>query len=163
MIDSPQQLVPRFMSKDWALIATVRSHPFLMSDNPLALQNLIERPNRGNLGLGVLGIEIYFPLSPVRALAIWCRSLTAAVLRPVKNPAHDDNANRDRAKVSELAVTLTTGRPLNYAKENVENFNSLQVSGSERFLFSCADEFEFAREMLAAHPSLVSGPRIRTH
>jgi len=167
MVEASETFAPHFLSKDWALAATTRQHPFVVSDNPLALQNLIERPHRGNLGLGVPGIEIYLPLSPVRALAIWCRSLTGLVLQAAAErrgqPASSGSADLDQAKVSDLSVALSSGKPLTYSTENVSNFNSLQIAGSERYLFSCVNEFDLAREMLETHPHLKQGPRMHAH
>ena len=168
MVDAPKALAHHFLSKDWALAATTRIDPFVTSDNPLALQNVIDRPHRGNLGLGVPGIEIYLPLSPVRALAMWCRSLTGAVLQA--SAAHPGRSRHDSGGVGhgpegviELAEALSTGRPLAYSRENVENFNSLQIARSERYVFSFTNDFELAKEMLEAHPSLRAGPRMEAH
>ena len=43
--------------------------------------------------------------------------------------------------------------------ENVENFNSLQVIEAERFVFSCAGNFELIKDMLRTNPELKNGPR----
>ena len=167
MVEAPGAFAPHFLSKDWVLAATTRKDPFVISDNPLGLQNLIDRPHRGNLGLTVPGIEIYLPISPVRALAIWCRSLTGAVLQAAaehrQRATQRGGAEHNPAGVVELEAALSTGRPLTYSKENVENFNSLQVAGSERYVFSFVNEFDLARDMVAAHPSLRAGPRVQAH
>jgi hypothetical protein len=167
MVDAPKALAHHFLSKDWALAATTRMHPFVTSDNPLALQNVIDRPHRGNLGLAVPGIEIYLPLSPIRALAMWCRSLTGSVLQAsAEHPErfrHDSGGSRAPEGVIGLADALSTDRPLAYSAENVENFNSLQIARSERYVFSFTNDFELAKEMLGAQPSLRAGPRLEAH
>jgi len=143
---------------------TSRKHPFLLSDNPLARQNLIDRPNRGNLGLKTPGIEIYLPLSPTRALAMWCPTLTELVHRGAHSLMTTPNSIRagranDPAGLITMSKALLSGDPVQYSHANVENFNSLQVIWSERYIFSSVNDFHLAKTMLADHPHLKQGPR----
>lgn len=152
------------MAKQWVLAATTRKHPFLVSDNPLTLQNMFDMSPGGNLGLAVRGIEIYFPLSPVRALAMWCPSLVGLVRQGAKTSRSfpqscaEKDLNHSEVLLS-LDEAINTGCPAVYNKENVENFNSLQIARSERYVFSSVNDFHLAQEMLQAHPSLQRGPR----
>ena len=158
---APETYATQFLNKDWVLAATTRKAPFLLSDNPLTRQNTIDRPNRGNLGLALPGIEIYFPLSPTRALAMWCPTLTETVHRGalafMKNTA--TRAGPDPHGVISMSDALLSGAPVEYSPANVENFNSLQVIWSERYIFSTTNDFQLAEAMLAEHPSLKNGPR----
>lgn len=70
--EAPNNYAAQFANKIWVLLKADRKHPFIIGDNPLALQNIIDMKPHGNIGLAVRGIEIYFPLSPTRALALWC-------------------------------------------------------------------------------------------
>lgn len=166
MLQAPRSFAQHFVSKDWVLAATTHKHPFVISDNPLALQNMIDRPHSGNLGLTMPGIEIYLPLSPVRALAMWCPTLTNNVRRisdeyqrgGIGFPGGGLNGPEGILALNEA---LSTGRPVAYSKENVENFNSLQIGRSERYVFSSANDFHLAREMLRSHPNLKRGPRMQ--
>lgn len=63
LISDAREFVPHFLDKDWVLLRGSRANPFYISDNPVALQNMRDSGPRGNLGLGVPGIEIYLPLS----------------------------------------------------------------------------------------------------
>ncbi len=153
VFNAPSTYAVHFLDKDWVLAATSRKHPFLLSDNPLTRQNMIERPHRGNLGLLTPGIEIYFPLSPTRALAMWCPTLSDLVHR-----AASDNGS-DPDGIVAISHALRSGKPVQYSAANVENFNSLQVVWSERYIFSTINDFRFAHEMLEDHPSLQRGPR----
>jgi hypothetical protein len=160
---APGDYAPSFLNKCWVLAATTRKAPFFVSDNPLARQNMVDRPNRGNLGLNVLGIEIYLPLSPTRALAMWCPSLVEAVHREaasarVRRGPSGHIVNPQGAV--EMSDALLNGGPVHYSAANVENFNSLQVAWSERYIFSTIDDFSLAQTMLAAQPSFVQGPRM---
>ena len=164
IVKAPSEFAPHFVSKQWVLAATTRKHPFVISDNPLTLQNMVDMSPRGNLGLAIEGIEIYFPLSPVRALAMWCPSIVDMVRRGAEKlrrlPLGLAKASvRDPDGLWALDEAIHTGHALTYNKENVLNFNSLQVARSERYVFSCVNDFGLAREMLESHPNLRRGPR----
>lgn len=171
MMNAPKDFGPHFLSKDWLLIATTRKAPFVIGDNPLALQNAIDMGPYGNLGLAVMGIEIYLPLSPVRALAMWCPSHKktvldgAATLRQLRAVAPHliSEKIRDPEGIERLESALADGTPLQYSLENVRNFNSLQVRYAERFIFSCVPDFDLAHEMVNSHPSLRTGMRMQSN
>ena len=164
IVKAPSEFAPHFVTKQWVLAATTRKHPFVISDNPLILQNMVDMSPRGNLGLAVEGIEIYFPLSPVRALAIWCPSIVDMVRRGAEKLRRLPSA-LPKAGISDpdgllaLDEAIRTGHALAYNKDNVLNFNSLQIARSERYVFSCVNDFELAAEMLKSHPNLRQGPR----
>lgn len=154
---APETYAAHFLNKDWVLAATSRKHPFLLSDNPLTRQNMIDRPNRGNLGLKTQGIEIYFPLSPTRALAMWCSSLTNVVHQSAQTLKRTMSSEAE--EIIAMSDALLSGRPVQYSNLNVENFNSLQVIWSERYIFSTSNDFSLPESMIGDHPSLKKGPR----
>lgn len=157
ILGAPEMFAEHFVSKHWVLAATDSNYPFQISDNPLTRQNMIERPLRGNLGLTTPGIEIYLPLAPTRALAMWCTSITVPILE------REEELRKVAPGYAEaLAEAIRTGNPLPYAAENVENFNSLQVWQAERYVFSSRDDFALAQDMVTASAKLRTGPRIRT-
>lgn len=84
---------------------------------------------------------------------MWCPSLKGLVLVARRASAEA------QALAAELSEALTTGHPLSFSRENVENLNSLQVANSERYLFSSSDDFDLVRQMLDEHPELGTGPR----
>lgn len=162
---APETYAAQFLNKDWVLAATTRKAPFLLSDNPLTRQNMIDRPDRGNLGLALRGIEIYFPLSPTRALAMWCPTLTETVHRgalALMSRTGFTATLPDPNGVISMSDALLNGAPVLYSPANVENFNSLQVIWSERYIFSTANDFQLAEAMLSEHPNLKKGPRPTT-
>lgn len=162
---APETYAAQFLNKDWVLAATTRKAPFLLSDNPLTRQNMIDRPDRGNLGLALPGIEIYFPLSPTRALAMWCPTFTETVHRgalALMSRTGFTATLPDPNGVISMSDALLNGAPVLYAPANVENFNSLQVIWSERYIFSTANDFQLAEAMLSEHPNLKKGPRPTT-
>ena len=153
IFDAPATYAANFLDKDWLLGATSRKHPFYLSDNPLTRQNMADRPN---LGLRTPGIEIYLPLSPTRALVMWCPTLIDLAHRGA-GPTADSS---DPAGVIAMSDALLSGKPVQYSVANVENFNSLQVIWSERYVFSTSNDFQLAEKMLGEHPSLKNGPRL---
>ncbi len=159
MVQAPRMFAPHLVSKHWLLAATARKHPFILGDNPLTRQNMDDMSPQGNLGLFVRGIEIYFPLSPVRALAIWCPSLVDMVQQAARVVQSVSGSDHLRGAVLAINDAIHTGRPLMYKKENVENFNSLQVAWSERYLFSSINDFQLVRDMLRSNPNMKRGPR----
>src|SRR4029453_17497765 len=76
MLAEPNEIPIHILDKTWLLFETDAATPFYISDNPVAMQNLVERrgPGRGNLGLSVRGIEIYLPISSLMTLGFFCRS-----------------------------------------------------------------------------------------
>ena len=171
MMRAPKDYAIHFAGKDWLLLKTDRKRPFVIGDNPLALQNMIDMEPLGNLGLAVKGIEIYFPLSPTRALAMWCPSLKKMCQQALGGTWYLPRFtrkmfakyNKYTSGLEEVLVALETGNPLLYKHENVTNFNSLQIAHAERYVFSCIDDFSLIHEMLAHHLELRTGPRIRSN
>ena len=65
-----------------------------------------------------------------------------------------------KRRIASCLEALQTGEPLRSNPENVEFFNSLQVSTAERFVFSSNDNFSIVKEMIRANPELRHGRRI---
>lgn len=160
VLEAPSIYADQFLNKDWVLIATSAEHPFLLGDNPLTRQNSNERDHRGKLGLTTPGIEIYLPLSSTRALAMWCPTLTDFIHHRARSVSSElkDGARGPDVFVA-MSNSLSNCRPLQYSPANVENFNSLQIAWSERYIFSSSNDFELARTMIKDQPQLKYGPR----
>ncbi len=150
-----KQLTPYFVEKSWVLYETDSKHPFFIGDNPVAMHNTIERPHRGNLGLGVVGIEVYLPLSSTLQLAFLCPTIEQNARTAVPFSEVSPLARR----VSNLAHSLESGIPLQMKPENVVFQNSLQVSNASRYVYCCINEFDLAVEMVRTHPENRFSPR----
>jgi len=166
LMEAPRKLGPYFAEKVWHLVATNRARPFIIGDNPLAMHNAEDTKPGAHLGLGVRSIQLFFPLSPTRGLAMWCPDLATEFtsadekleyLRREAPHRLDEFPHADL--VGPLAHSLKTGEALEYAPENVLHFNSLQVSNAERYVFSSSADFELPREMVTSHPHLRKGRR----
>lgn len=164
LVHAPETFGPHFLNKTWFLAATPSSHPFWLSDNPIALQNHTDMRPYGNLGLAVKGIQIYLPLSSTRALAMWCDSLReqfGQAARTLRSPVGKSISGdlKDPAGILAIDQALSSGGILSYKPEHVINLNSLQVGRSERYVVSAHSDFSLAEEMIADHPSIRYGPR----
>jgi hypothetical protein len=165
--NAPKDYGPALLEKDWLLIATEEKHPFLMGDHPFAMVNDVDLPGRGNLGITCEGIQIYLPLSPTLALALWCPSLQQQLLlfvEKMKGKRMASELSEADRKASRQAVeivdAINKGVPLMYELENALRFNSLQVIHAERFVFSNQKEFPLVRDMVEKDPLLRRGRRM---
>ena len=73
-------LAKHFINKEIRLLKAPDYEEFYISDHPITLYNHFPRDGRGNLGLGLRGIEIQFPISPKLCLDFFC-SETVSRLR----------------------------------------------------------------------------------
>lgn len=165
ILDAPKMFGPHFLDKAWILAKTTNNHPFIISDNPISLQNQIDMGPYGNLGLAVRGIEVYLPLSSTRALAMWCPSLVSQIMKSAETLRRIPKAILEKKfgnseGILAIDTAVRTGSTLMYEPQHVINFNALQVSRSERYLFSIKNEFSLAEKMISDHPQLRVGPRL---
>lgn len=165
----PHKLAPILLEKEWCLHKTTLDDPFLIGDSPVALQNIIDAGPRGNLGLKCYGIEIYLPLSNTLTLALLCPDLLDEIRTQIEKL-------RQRARVSvikrkmykeALADAMRVLEPFDGSKpylcrpENVENLNSLQVRGAERFVYCGTGRFDLVTDMIAKGQAQRHGPRMQ--
>jgi Protein of unknown function (DUF4238) len=161
MVESCGEFAKHFLNKEWLLVSTVGKIPFIISDNPITKQNANESRLRGNLGLASIGIELYFPISPTRAIAMWCPT----IMKNLREKAHQLRnqpykfRSHDETEVVSFAESIERGKPPVFSAESVENFNSLQVVFSERYIFSSSEDFYLARQMITSRPDIRTGPR----
>jgi len=168
ILDAPKHFGPLLAAKDWVLLQTDRKHPYLIGDHPLAMHNMIDHGLRGNLGLKVEGIEIYFPISPQLSLALWCPSHREALMSGIsrltemseKQPWLAERFTGPWASAVQMMEAITRGTPLPSQPENVLFFNSLQICTAERFVFSSNPDFSLAEDMIAKNPELRHGRRL---
>lgn len=164
MIDAPQNLSPALIAKDWLLMRSDAQCPYLIGDHPLVMHNSRSFGLRGNLGLNVQGIEIYFPLSPQLTLGMMCeshcRDFENGLQRLSEKDRQDPSLQKGLSIALEFIGAVQSGQPTTMAAENVEFLNSLQVARAERFLFSGNGDFSIAERMIAENPQLRRGARI---
>ena len=142
--------VPEFakllQEKVWSLCEAPTNVPYVISDNPVARHNMIDRWPRGNLGLRNDGIEVYMPLSPKFAIHAVCPKLATAALLTSELAAKYSHALEDRT-------------PMLHAPENAEFVNSLQVIWAERFVYARErTNLDLPIDMLRTNQELKDGP-----
>lgn len=164
LADAPKY-APLLEVKSWILFRNLTPIPFMVSDNPVTLQN--QRPDklRGNLGLGVPGIEIYLPLNSELTLSMICPSYESASRFGLAAAAVDPKLARakgiDVTGLRQILTGMESGTPVECSPEHVMNLNSLQVRHAERFLYAANNKpFELAKEMISDDDGYRSGPRI---
>jgi len=134
----------RVLAKRWWMLQRgPDSTPFYISDNPVAMVNYLE-PRA--LKIDHPGVEIYLPISWQYTLYIVSDMVAMALLAGVAPEA--------RAQ----AEAMRTGRADQFAPENVEHQNSLQVQHASRFVISSTNDFTVAREMIKRNPNLKEPP-----
>lgn len=167
IVESIGELTPHFLNKAWMLMESPRDRPMWISDSPVTLHNSKPPPApfMGNLGLAVRGIEIYLPISTRFCIGFICPSIAGSMMEThemaqlLRHEANTSVPNADL--IGYLADGLRYGHPVPTRPENMDLFNSLQVSGSERWVFGPSDDFGLAEAMLKKHPSVATGPRFK--
>jgi hypothetical protein len=159
-----KDLGPALVKKDWLLMQTDLEHPFLIGDHPVVLYNYFG----DKLGVGVPGVVVYFPLSPEFALGLHCPSIAEEIRKGQEKMdrlpdqafvTHPELYGGYKETVA-IMEGFVEGVPVKSQAENVEHFNSIQVSNAERFVFSCDGNFTLVEDMLRVEPSLKKGPRV---
>jgi hypothetical protein len=164
---APQEFALMLAEKDWLLLETNPTNPYLIGDHPFAMHNDNETWPRGNIGLNVEGIQIYFPLSPEITLTLWCPALRQSFVDGVtrlKNAteveAQPSGSLPDaQASLVEIMEAIRTGEPLATKAQTVDFNNSLQVANAERFVFSSNGDFTLAKSMIRSNPNFRNGRR----
>lgn len=160
----PGELVGRFLDKQLTLLQAPEGQSFYISDNPIVKHNHLPREGRGNLGIGLKGIEIFFPISSSYCLSFLCSELAEEIKQNVKNfktakllgiaPQIDINE-------AEKMVNNFERRTTNKLNElNMDFCNSLQVIESTRFVYSGCSKFLLAKNMLKTNPEISNQAKV---
>jgi hypothetical protein len=167
--NAPEHFGALLAHKDWVLIESNPNTPYIMGDHPLTMYNPIQRLGRGNLGLKVEGIQLYFPLSPDLTLSLLCPSYYQIFLEGIEKISNfsEMNSNMPRKLIEawkyavDFVEAVQTGKPIKSTPENVIFFNSLQISTAERFIFSSVNDFSLVQDMVQDNEELRHGCRLQ--
>jgi hypothetical protein len=143
------EMVPLFYEKAWVLFEGPASESLYIGDNPVTLHNDQHFGFIGNLGLGVLGIETYLPLSPRLSLGLFC-------------PSHAEKARETARKypssfASVFLKGIRVGTPVPVGPENVTRLSSYQVMFASRFVYSQEGNFDLVQQMVSDDPQYRTG------
>ncbi|MES1945631.1 hypothetical protein PC39_15991 [Salinisphaera sp. PC39] len=158
--------VSHFLDKSWVLMRARKGFPFITSDHPICMQNMLDHGPRGNLGLGVAGIEIYFPISTTWCLCMLCPSYQNEIIDGYQRYKTMAMAGRlppglalQPFELEELVAGFLEGAGVRTQDESILNINSLHVRNSYRFIFSSKNDFEMVEDILSEHPDLKTGAK----
>jgi hypothetical protein len=175
-----RHLVPKHM---FLMVRDCKDNLYI-SDNPLVMHNQRTFGPYGNIGLAVLGIEIYYPLSPNVVLTYFCPSslklfeekqieaerqvssffATKLVSRVGLSMADTVLLAEMRAEIKrskDYYRLLKEHRVVPMDAQNVLYLNSLQMMSSHRFIAAQKADFSFARNALKEKPSWREGRGIQ--
>lgn len=171
-----------YTNKVMILLEAVPRETFLLGDTPVVLANHNDTYPYGNLGLEVVGIEIYMPIAPNLTLAFWCPSIVemmgaahlatiakVRLLEPLATLGMGPQANAARAalpearqrmaKVGADLEAINAKSPLITDGPHMEYLNSLQVGQAERYVLSSTGDFTFVKRMISDNPRYKRGLR----
>lgn len=150
-LDMAKPLADSLAKKMWYLATPPEDHEFLISDHPVVRWNHLKPdPHMSNNGFESVGIEINVPLSPTISLSFLCRD----IVRRLRNLQ-----NSTRKFVPRLAA-IKSETPERIDIAALEHLNALQIAGATRFVFSAANDFTLAAQLVDSHPEIVNPARI---
>jgi hypothetical protein len=148
-----------FFNKVWILRRAPDHRPFWISDNPIALHNIVEPSQQA---LNSPGVEIQLPISRQFSICFLCDNMAQFIRQGVADLKRYErdfgHAHPGAAEILHQAEVIETGNPDPLDPENVDHQNSLQVQYASRFVISPTDDFDLAREMIRRNPRLKDPP-----
>lgn len=160
----PIELVDNFIDKELTLLKAPDNSSFYISDHPIVKHNHFPREYRGNLGIGLYGIEIYFPISPQYCLSFLCSEVANEVKQGVKKHRAEKvlglAKQYDISEAELMVESFENKTPYEVSLDNMDFNNSLQVISSTRFVYSTSEEFSLAFDMLKSNPEISTQPKV---
>jgi len=132
--ESGGQFADMLIELDWHLFLNDTDVPYYTSDFPVVRHNELDFGPYGNLGLLNRGVQVYFPLTPWMMLAIMETSVYPDI------PDVWEGGNQDDVRFQ----------------------RDLQVQRSNRFVYSCRDDFDQAEERINKTPEVAEPLSERT-
>ena len=184
MRDSISEFTQIIASKDFLLAEATPDRLFYIPDTPVCLSNSLDHGPYGNLGLSVRGIEIYLPLSNDLMLCAWCPSILEELrtahakgkdqrrsellglvsqgkilisqVKPIINQFEDMECN-----INNLIACADNGIPISSASDNMDFYNSLQVSWATRYVVCPSNQYGLAKKFNREKPEFRNGRRFK--
>jgi len=163
---SAHNFSPHLLKKGWLLIRTTKEIPFIISDNPVTLDNSLQSEGRGNIGFAVEGVEVYMPISDTLCLYLICPSYVDKLMLYYKKFKRKDFIKKiffqPRVQMDEeirrIYHSIIKGSAYDIDKEGVVRQNSLQIINSSRFIFSPINDFKLVKDIIKKNPRYKKGP-----
>jgi hypothetical protein len=176
MTKSLQQFTEIIARKQLILMEAPPERSFYLGDNPVGLHNSgPHNPNYGNIGLDVVGIEIYLPLAHDLTLAAWCPSIlegrrlymdgefnhyketlvgmvmsgsmTASQMKAQLEPLKEATQ-----QITNMITAYDNGTPVAVDSDHVDFQKSLQMAFSVRHVICQKGDFNVAKQFMKDHP-----------
>lgn len=128
-----------------ALYAIRGKRRFIISDHPIGRTNAFPY---GDNGLASPGVLVVLPISPELTLALHCPT----IVQRYELAGQADIEPDRKARMLRYRDGLRSGEPIEVDDDMVLYLNGLQVGQSARYLYSHADDFDFARKILKRRP-----------
>ena len=125
---SAQMMAP-LIERIWCVGVNKTGHPLYTSDNPVVKYAHVDPPPGMVFGIGSEGVEVALPLTPEIVLMLW-----------------DGKAFPQMARFEGKRMMLTD--------DDITYYNWLQVSASERQVFSSMHDFALAEKICQERPHL---------
>lgn len=159
-----KELLPYILNKHLLLLKAPKSEPFYISDNPIAKYNYQPVKYRENLGIGLKGIQIHFPISPKYCLSYLCSELVQEIRQAVTQQQiailTGSEPFIDQSEAMNMLNQIDNKQTKELSSENIEYHNSLQVLHCSRFIYSNNNNFQLIEKMLMDNPQIATKPRV---
>lgn len=160
----PGEIAGNFINKELTLLRAPSKCFFYISDHPVTKHNHFPREHRGNLGIALYGIEIYFPISPKYCLSFICSEVASEIKQTVMNHKAATMLGvtklQDISEAELMVKCFENKTPNQMLPINMDFNNSNQVISSTRFIYSASDDFSLALDMLKTHPEIATQPKV---
>ncbi len=158
-LKSTKRMVHEFsgalLDKDILLFETSKEIPLVISDNPVALTNTLNRSEfRSTTGLASKQVEVYLPISPRFALGFMCKEIGEEFRR-----ACLFFGRKTPTVILDYLLGIASRKNQLLAPANSIFLNSIQIRNAERYVYSATADFALAEEMMINNPELKVGPR----
>ncbi|NVD44841.1 DUF4238 domain-containing protein [Altererythrobacter sp. HHU K3-1] len=165
--------------KTFLLAAAAPNRSFYLGDNPIVLNKTKAKSDENDLfwglGLGVLGVEVYLPLSKDLLLCAWCPSIRADLEAHYQKLRNEFDqmvvaemlkggidiggvaALRQKWEAQEnhpkrILDAMDQGIPIHSEPTNMDLYNSLQMFSATRFVICPDGDYQLARQFIDENP-----------
>ncbi len=152
-----QSFADLFYNLRWGLVSTVENRPFFLSDHPVFMMNRLK--NIDYVGFGKLGTEFCFPIAPTLML----KMMEVNTVNYFKFELRKINKTKkfyEEVEIINFLQCLNDKKAFLCSDMECNFINKAQVVNSEKFLYSCKNDFSLAETFLKQYPKYKNPLRI---
>lgn len=151
-----------FYKLQWRLVSTEIDRPFLLTDHPVYMIPRLE--NTEYIGFGIIGTEFCFPITPKLMLKMMSddtvKILTDKLKEKLKKSVEYHLKNEEVFDIMEELNKIETRNNTKCSVSEVERLNYAQIINSEKFIYSCENNFSIVEKFLKDHPEYKKPPKL---